>query len=116
MKDLLLDANGDLKFVNGDVSFTDGVVQAITIRLRWFFGEWKINTEYGVPYYDEIFVKNPNKVLLEERIREEILSVEEVEEVSSVSINIDSNTRIAVIQFTAISNRTILEQEVELNV
>lgn len=116
MKDLLLDANGDLKFVNGDVSFTDGVVQAITIRLRWFFGEWKINTEYGVPYYDEIFVKNPNKVLLEERIREEILSVEEVEEVSSVSINIDSNTRIAVIQFTAISNGTILEQEVELNV
>lgn len=42
MKDLLLDKNGDLVFTNGDVSFTDSVVQAITIRLRWFFGEWKI--------------------------------------------------------------------------
>ncbi len=116
MKDLLLDKNGDLVFTNGDVSFTDSVVQAITVRLRWFLGEWKINTDFGVPYYDDVFVKNPNKVLLEERIREEILSVEEVEEVSSVSINIDSNTRAATINFTAVANGTILEQEVDLNV
>ena len=44
------------------------------------------------------------------------MSVEEVEEVSSVSIDIDSNTRAATIQFTAVANGTILEQEVDLNV
>ncbi len=116
MKDLLLDANGDLLFTNGDVSFTDSVVQAIKIRLKWFAGEWRINTEYGMPYYEDVFIKNPNRVLLEERIREEILSVEEVNEVKSVSISIDTKTRAATITFTVVVNGIQTGGEVEVDV
>lgn len=114
MKDILLDANGDLDFTNGDISFTDSVSQAIKIRLRWFANEWRINPDYGMPYYDDIFIKNPNKVLLEEKIREEILSVDEVSEVTSVNIDIDSATRRATISFTAVVGEEEIKEEVEV--
>lgn len=55
MKDLLLDKDGDLYLTpNGDVSLTDSVRQAILIRLRWFLGEWKFNTSFGLPYFSQI--------------------------------------------------------------
>lgn len=67
MKDLLLDKDGDLYLTpNGDVSLTDSVRQAILIRLRWFLGEWKFNTSFGLPYFSQIFMKNPNTVVIEQ--------------------------------------------------
>jgi len=116
MKDLLLDSDGDLLITNGDVTITDSVIQAIKIRLRWFAGEWRVNPDYGMPYYDDIFIKNPNKVLLEEQIREEILSVTEVTEVTSVSVSIDAKTRCATISFTVTVSDTVINGEVTLNV
>ena len=54
MKDLRLTEDGDLYITeDGDVQFTDSVLQAIKIRLKWFLGEWRINTDYGMPYFDE---------------------------------------------------------------
>lgn len=47
MKDLRLTEDGDLYITeDGDVQFTDSVLQAIKIRLKWFLGEWRINTTY----------------------------------------------------------------------
>lgn len=116
MKDLLLDASGDLLFVDGDVVITDSVIQAIKIRLKWFVGEWKINPEWGVSYYEDVFVKTPNKLLIEEMLREEILSVSEVTEVKSVSIDINKDTRCATITFTAMVGEQTLHEEVLINV
>ena len=116
MKDLLLDSNGDLLFVNGDLSFTDSVIQAIKIRLRWFVGEWRINQSYGIPYYEDVFIKKPNKILIEEAIREEIMTVDEVQGVQDVNIEIDSADRIAHISFTVIVNDEILKEEVNISV
>ncbi len=66
MKDLLLDKDGDLYLTsNGDVSLTDSVRQAILIRLRWFLGEWIFNTSFGMPYYSQILIKNPNTAVIE---------------------------------------------------
>lgn len=118
MKDLLLTQDGDL-FVsdNGDVEFTDSVAQAIIIRLKWFLGEWRINKTYGVPYYDEVFVKNPSTALLEDRLRTEILTVEGVASVDNVSVSIDKITRVAKIKFSATSKDGATETgEVKLNV
>ena len=82
MKDLRLTEDGDLYVTeDGDVQFTDSVLQAIKIRLKWFLGEWRINTTYGMPYYDEVFIKNPSTALIEDRVRTEILSVDGVQAV-----------------------------------
>jgi len=116
MKDFLLDGDGDLVLRNGDIVITDSVIQAIRIRLKWFANEWRINKDYGIPYYEEVFIKNPNKQLIEERIKEEILTVEEVQEVTSVNIDVNTVTRKAVITFTAIINGEEQNGEVNLNV
>lgn len=101
MKDLLLTDDEDLYLSDGaDVEFTDSVIQAIKIRLKWFLGEWKMNTDYGMPYYDEVFIKNPSTALLESRIRKEILTVDEVLTVDSVSVSINKATRKATVTFT----------------
>ena len=42
MIDLKLDVTGDLELsAAGDISATDSIMQAVRIRLLWFFGEWR---------------------------------------------------------------------------
>ena len=100
MKDLLIDnSNGDL-VVNssGDIVITDSVSQSITVRLKWFFKEWRFNKELGVPYFEEILVKNPSELKVKQIIRDEVLSVEEVEEISDIELTVQPN-RTALITF-----------------
>jgi hypothetical protein len=63
--DLLLDANGDLVFSNGNSLVTqtqsDVVAQRLYITLNTFLGEWFLDTTIGVPYYQQIFGKVRNK-------------------------------------------------------
>lgn len=113
MKDLRMNDDGDL-YINevGDIEVTDDVLQAIKIRLKWFLGEWRLNTEYGMPYFDEVFVKNPSTSLLEDRLRSEILDVEGVQSVDSIKINIDKSTRVSEIQFSVVAGNESLQGEV----
>ena len=55
MNDLQMTREGDL-YVNNDIAVTDSIEQGIYIRLRWFFKEWKFGPDYGVKYFENIFV------------------------------------------------------------
>lgn len=115
MKDLLLDKNGDL-VVNPTtgVTITDSVAQAIKIRLQWFFNEWRFAPQYGVPYFEEILVKNPKNLRVRQIIRDEILSVEEVEQVTKLNIIMNPNRK-ALITFSAIVAGVQSEMEVVID-
>lgn len=68
MVDIRLDKNGDIDVsAVGDIFITESVRQAVLIRLRWFFGEWRLGPEMGFKWFEEVFVKNPNLVKI--RIR-----------------------------------------------
>ena len=57
MYDLKLNNSGDLEISDtGDVVLTQSVRQAVQIRLRWLFGEWRFAPEAGVPYFDRMMV------------------------------------------------------------
>ena len=57
MKDVLLTDAGDLLINSlGDISLTDSVQQAITVRLRWFADEWRLGRDIGVPYFEYILI------------------------------------------------------------
>ena len=61
MNDLLMTMDGDLRITDHDISATDSIVQAIMIRLRWWFGEWKFGPGYGVKYFEHVLVKGNYK-------------------------------------------------------
>ena len=94
LKDFALAADGDLYLNrNGDVEIIGSIRQALQIKLKWFLGEWVFNPDLGVPYFEDILIKNPNQAIIEKDIREQILSVEGVTGIDSLSLSWDRQTR-----------------------
>ena len=108
MRDLLLDESGDLELdATGDIQFTDSIKQAIAVRLKWFAEEWRLGPDLGLPYYNDVFVKNPNYVVIQERIREAIFDVDGVDEIISLEMSHDTQMRKLQIKYSV----SVLETE-----
>lgn len=84
--DILLDeTTHDAVFVNGETPVTNGVAdglkQRLKIKLLTFKGEWFLNTNYGTPYFQQIFGKRRSKssvdIIFRELIQEDddVLSI-----------------------------------------
>lgn len=91
--DLLLDpVVHDIVWNNGPLTreyttqpYTQTVAQRLKIRLLSFRGEWFINTEYGVPYWQEILGKKPGKSRVDNIFQEQILLEDGVKEIVTFS-------------------------------
>jgi len=113
MKDILLTPDGDLLISDfGGVSLTDSVRQAVRIRLLWFFGEWRFWPETGVPYYENILVKNPNMEYVRRIIRDEVTSVDEVLDARNIRIDVDYPARKAQITLDVVIAEETYREEV----
>ncbi len=116
MFDILLDKNGDIDISGSGVfSTTISVRQAILIHLRWFLGEWRFGPELGFPWFEEVFVKNPNLTKLRYLIRDEIKKVDGVVDVSVDAIVFDKQKREAMVRYKCTTTEEIFEEEVILN-
>lgn len=116
MIDFTMNNNGDLDIdESGEISTTDSVVQEVLIKLKWFLGEWKLGTAYGFPYFEEVFVKNPNLAKIKHYVRELLLGVEEVTKVISVDLTVDKAQRTARLSTSFAVGEEIFKQEVLLH-
>lgn len=116
MKDIQLTSNGDL-FVNpqtGDIEITDSVAQAIRIRLLWFWQEWRLGTQYGVPYYEDVLVKNPSIIRIKQVIREAIMSVKEVSALKELEVEMKDDRTCHISYVAAIPGAEDVSEEVSL--
>lgn len=60
MKDWEIGSDGDLTLALGDFVFVEGsyrVAQAIETTLRTLRGEWFLNLDFGVPYFQNVLGK-----------------------------------------------------------
>lgn len=83
-------ASNDLVIKNNDLILIDNaerVAQQVLITLRFWLGEWFLDTRQGVPYLEYVLVKNPNMNHIRQILTEKIQSVEGVK--SIVSLNFD---------------------------
>jgi len=101
---------GDLLYDNTGATVTtdraSSVAQKLKIKLSTFLGEWFINTDNGVPYYQEIFGKVRNKQTIDLIFQQKILEEPDVVELTEFFSDV-SNGRTYTINFRV---RTTLGQ------
>lgn len=87
---------GDIELENGDLAFTIGVdstIQFLTARLKLFATEWFLDETKGIPYFDSVFVKNPNPVALDTIFKTAVIESPGVLELLKFSMDIDVASR-----------------------
>lgn len=96
--DLKLDANNELVIEDGDLVFTtglDAIVQQCRIALQMFQGEWFLNLDVGIPYWEKILGEKPATAIEAARIffRRELQLVDGVNKVTKLDITYTGSTR-----------------------
>lgn len=105
-KDIILD-NFDLQLTTDE----ENIAQGIECRLKFFSGEWFLNRNLGIPYFQSVLKKNPNLNAVNAIFRNAILSAPGVEEITTYTAEYDNNTRTYSISVTVNGN---LELTVEV--
>lgn len=103
-QELVLDASGQLLLVENQ----EETEQFLEQKLRTFRGEWFLNTNLGLPYFDDILVKRPNPTLIEALLTDEILSTPGVLEILEFSLDLDKATRELSLDLKALGQEGII--------
>lgn len=103
MSDVLETAAGDIDLTLNDATLcigTQEVKQRITQRLRCFKGEWFLNEELGIGYFEEVFVANPNVNIIGAIFKREISATPGVIKIKAFALNIDRALRTLSVTFS----------------
>lgn len=107
-RDLKLDASGDFELENGDLALVSDVAaigQAVRIRLQFFKGEWFLDEDAGVPYYQDVLgKKNPSPNVLAAIFQDAVLETPGVASISDLRVTIDAQTRRLSVTVSALSD------------
>lgn len=115
MVDFKITPDGDLEITPvGDIVPTESVAQAVLIRLKWFLAEWRLGPTLGFPYFEEVFIKNPNLTKIRFLLRDLVLGVEGVTSVTKADIIPNPRTREAEIIVVFTVEDEIFQKEVKI--
>lgn len=106
--DLELNPDGQLRLVYDN----EAIAQHVKQNLLFYRGEWFLDILAGVPWFQEVFVRPTNQVVIESVIKKAILDVVGVLELVSFNVEIDGKQRaINVLEAVA---RSTLDEELEI--
>ncbi|WOZ57492.1 tail sheath initiator protein [Pseudomonas phage vB_PseuGesM_254] len=111
--DILLDpVSHDVVFVNGETTVTrkiaDIVAQRLKITLYTFLGEWFLDLDVGMPYFQQILNKVRNKSTVDVIFQTVISKDPDVIEIISYYSDMDNATRGFYMEFSVrVSDGTI---------
>ncbi|GJD30022.1 hypothetical protein PMNALOAF_1265 [Methylobacterium adhaesivum] len=106
--DLFLAPDGNLATVTDN----EAIAQHAKQRLLSYRGEWFLDTEAGVPWFQEIFVRPHNPAIIDALIKREILDTPGVASLDSFDLEIDERRRsISVLEAVG---RSILDESLEV--
>lgn len=115
-----LDSNNDLVFKAGriqTVSDSAEVLQHVRTRLLFYKGEWFLDTEAGIPYFQEIFTKPVNLANIESIFKTAILTTPGVSKLNEFSLTYegDSSRKLTVFFSADTIYGTIDNEQVTIN-
>lgn len=93
--DILLDSTGDL-VIDSDIRFATGlnsISQGIRIRILTFFGEWFLNKEIGVRWFEDILGQPFDQSVVMSTIRDQIIATPNVLSIESLTASYESSIR-----------------------
>ncbi len=106
-RDLLLTDAGDLDLSGNAAHLSEdlqAIRQSITIHLKFFRGEWFLDEDAGLPYFQEVLIKNPQLPAVQSVFRAELLKVPGVASVESLSLVFTASTRSLVVTFRVVTD------------
>ena len=95
-KDLLVQ-NGDLVIVSGRAAIQQDIIQ----RMSFFAGEWFMDNTQGLPWFQQILVKNPDQGIVDAIFRNVIFGVPGVVSLTQYSFKPNLAARLLNISFIA---------------
>jgi hypothetical protein len=101
---LRLGADGELDLSGGELNLVDGgeaIVQDVRSACRFIRGEWYADPERGVPFFERIFVKNPDLGLVRAAFRDAILARPGVKDVLELELDYGPEDRSLSVTFRA---------------
>jgi hypothetical protein len=112
---------GDLVYGDYQDHRVEGIntlVQRLRIRLSVFIGEWFLDVNRGVPYFQEILEKGTSYDQVSDAIKLVIAQTPEIDKITSFSLKDDElQNRKVIISFTAESIFSLVEvEELELQI
>ena len=110
-------ASNDLVIKNNDLILIDNaerVAQQVLITLRFWLGEWFLDTKQGVPYLEYVLVKNPNMNHIRQILVEKIQSVEGVNSIVSLDFDFRRITRELYVNFEIDTDYGLVTERVVL--
>lgn len=80
------------------------IIQRLKVKLLFFKEEWIFNLNYGIPYFQEIFVKGVDLEDIDEIYRTQITNEQGVRDLLSYSSSFNSSTRDLIISAKIITD------------
>lgn len=106
-----LDKNDDMAVENGSWVMIEGdeeIEQNLKQRLRYFLGEWFLDQRNGIPYFEQILIKNFNPNIVDAIFKNTVLATPGIIELTSFLIDFDSKLRKMSLSFKARTIKGIL--------
>lgn len=93
----------DIVLEDGDIKAVDGkeeIVQRVKVTLLAWAGEWLFDTAFGLPYREEIIVRDPNLEAIDARLRDIISNIEGIITILELFLSLDPISRILTVTST----------------
>lgn len=111
--------DNDILVVNGVISLVSGkaqIAQHVRHRLLHFAGEWFLDTSAGIPYFEEILVRNLDVINAENIFKRVILTTPNIDRLLTFSLDFQQKERLLQVSFTAKSLREgLIEDNINLS-
>lgn len=104
--DIELNSDWDIEVTGNDLTLVtgaDAIKQHLGQRLKMFYGEWFLNMEQGIPYFQQVFKKNPNMAILDSIFKREIINTPGILQLLEFDLDLNSSTRILTLSFRVLS-------------
>lgn len=101
----------DLLIINNDLVLTSDanpvgtnpILQDILQRMRFFLGEWFLDNTQGLPYFQQILIKNPDQSKIDAIFSNLILGTPGVLQLSSYSFDSNKAKRVLTVSFNCVT-------------